>query len=216
MYKKNGYVKNGMSFAKANNQHINRYKMAHCVGVAEYMRDNADKYSLNKDEMYVLGLLHDIGYLNGRKNHEENGYELLECMGLNRRCLFAVKNHSADPYELMINDEYKKFILDACEDIVVSSCGRNDGCFIKQPIPREVEDNYIPKELCLLYEADLSVDARGYRVGFEKRLEDIRTRYGNDGIEYNRAKTIVQFLNEQKQMSEIPNELENFSIDEER
>lgn len=200
MYKKNGYVKNGMSFAKANNQHINRYKMAHCVGVAEYMRDNADTYNLNKDEMYVLGLLHDIGYLNGRKNHEENGYELLESMGLNRKCLFAVKNHSADPYELIMNNEYKKFILDACEDIV----------------PREVEDNYIPKELCLLYEADLSVDARGYRVGFEKRLEDIRTRYGNDGIEYNRAKTIVQFLNEQKQMSEISNELENFSIDEER
>ena len=48
------------------------------IAVAEYMRENAYKYSLDKDLMYVLGLLHDIGYLKGRIGHEKYGYEMMQ------------------------------------------------------------------------------------------------------------------------------------------
>lgn len=48
-------------------------------GVAEYMYQHANEYNLNnKEEMYLLGLIHDIGYLYGEKEqHEQLGAELL-------------------------------------------------------------------------------------------------------------------------------------------
>lgn len=39
-----------------------------------------------------------------------------------------------------------------------------------------IED--IPKELILLWEADVSVDSMGNEVGFKNRLTDIGLRYG--------------------------------------
>lgn len=38
----------------------------------------------------------------------------------------------------------------------------------------------ITPEYVLLLEADLSVDARGYKVGFDRRLKDIKSRYKDD------------------------------------
>lgn len=46
--------------------------------VAEYMYRNAKKYDLNPEEMYILGLIHDIGYLKDRLDHEVHGARLLE------------------------------------------------------------------------------------------------------------------------------------------
>ena len=57
-------------------------RLMHMIGVAEYMYKNAHKYNLPKDEMYVLGLLHDIGYIYGKENHEESGRMLLYRLGL--------------------------------------------------------------------------------------------------------------------------------------
>ena len=51
----------------------------HSKGVAEVMYELANE---NKAEMYLLGLLHDIGKLGGFKNHEKNGAKLLVHMGL--------------------------------------------------------------------------------------------------------------------------------------
>lgn len=71
--------------------------MAHNIGVAEYMRENAEKYGLPADEMYVMGLLHDIGYIKQHKGHEEYGAELLETMGLKPRYVYAIKYHGLNP-----------------------------------------------------------------------------------------------------------------------
>jgi len=56
-------------------------RIAHMHGVAEYMYANAEKYNLNKEEMFIVGLLHDIGYLYGKPGHAKNGAKLLESMG---------------------------------------------------------------------------------------------------------------------------------------
>ena len=56
-------------------------RIKHMHGVAEYMYNNAEKYNLNKDEMYILGLLHDIGYINGKDNHEWYGGKILNQSG---------------------------------------------------------------------------------------------------------------------------------------
>lgn len=148
----------------ASSRHINRYKMAHCIGVAEYMRDNAEKYGLDKNEMYAVGLMHDIGYLEGRVGHEMTSCEILEGIGAKDDVLFAVVNHGTSPYEV----EKKKGsnLLDVCPTLV------------------------------LLYEGDMSVNTKGYRVGFEKRLEDIGTRYGYDHIAYKTASETVKYVKE--------------------
>lgn len=56
---------------------ISENKMRHINGVAEYMYWNADKYDLDKDDMFLLGMLHDVGYLYGSEGHSEEGAKLL-------------------------------------------------------------------------------------------------------------------------------------------
>ena len=56
---------------------IDEGRIKHMHGVAEYMYSHAHEYELNPDEMYLLGLVHDIGYINGPNGHEEYGAELV-------------------------------------------------------------------------------------------------------------------------------------------
>ena len=42
--------------------------------------------------------------------------------------------------------------------------------------------------------ADMQIDKYGNDVGYEKRLEDIKTRYGADSIQYIDAKKIIDCL----------------------
>lgn len=62
---------------------ISRERMAHMHGVAEYcyLHASDDFYQLNPNEMYLLGLLHDIGYIDGKSHHESYGGELLRIYG---------------------------------------------------------------------------------------------------------------------------------------
>lgn len=85
---------------EASKEYINKYKMAHCIAVAEYMAKRADDYYLDKNQMYVLGLLHDIGYLRGRENHGKTGASILKSMGLEDKYVEAVLNHGRDPYQI--------------------------------------------------------------------------------------------------------------------
>lgn len=143
-------------------EHINRFKMAHMVGVAEYMRDRAEDYEINPNEAYVIGLLHDIGYLEGREDHERSGAELLGGMGFKHEITTAIRFHGDNPYQTRID-----FFGD---------------------------EAFVSREFILLLEADMSVDSRGFRVGFDKRLEDIAKRYGEDNIAYATAKDNISFV----------------------
>lgn len=49
--------------------------------VAEYMYEHALEYNLVPDKMYVLGLLHDIGYIHEAVNHSLTGSFLLKGVG---------------------------------------------------------------------------------------------------------------------------------------
>lgn len=60
---------------------ISKDRILHMWGVAEYMYQNASKYGLKPDKMYVLGLLHDIGYIKGKQDHEWYGCELMQRLG---------------------------------------------------------------------------------------------------------------------------------------
>lgn len=64
---------------------INRLK--HSLEVAKKMRDlsiqNPDKYPVNPDEMFILGILHDIGYefVSKQEDHAKAGGEILKNQG---------------------------------------------------------------------------------------------------------------------------------------
>lgn len=62
---------------------ISSERTAHMHGVAEYMYRHAadDFYDLDPRECYLLGYIHDIGYIDGKSHHEENGGNLLKISG---------------------------------------------------------------------------------------------------------------------------------------
>lgn len=130
-------------------------KMKHCMEVANYMYDYAVYFDIDPDIAYFTGLNHDIGYINGRVNHGENGSEFLENLGLDSDITYAIKNHGKNPYDL--------------------------------------DKNRITGLMQLLWCADMSVDKYGKRVGFDKRLLDIKKRYGEDSIAYETAKNTVNY-----------------------
>ena len=148
------------NYKEADNEHINRYKMAHMIGVAEYMRERAADYGLNPDVMYTVGLLHDIGYIKAHQGHEEYGAEILGSIGVDEDIVFAVRHH-----------------------------GEN---------LREVEAKYgksqMTAEFMLVMEADVSVNAQGYRVGFEGRLKDIVERYGKDSPAEKNVRDNIEYI----------------------
>lgn len=56
---------------------LSQDKIMHSYAVAEYMYDNAPRYNLDPEDMYLLGLVHDIGYLNDSRNHGKYGEGIL-------------------------------------------------------------------------------------------------------------------------------------------
>lgn len=56
------------------------------------------------------------------------------------------------------------------------------------------EAGYNSLYLDILNEADMKINKYGEDVGYEKRLEDIRNRYGSDAIQYNDALKIIDYL----------------------
>ena len=58
---------------------IDENRLKHIYGVAKLMAENAEKHGLNKQEMFMLGFLHDIGYeFGGSEEHHVVGAEMLE------------------------------------------------------------------------------------------------------------------------------------------
>lgn len=62
-------------------------------GVAEYMYKHAEDYGLDPEEMYLLGLLHDIGYLEGKIKHAQHGADILQKIKFPHKYQIAVERH---------------------------------------------------------------------------------------------------------------------------
>lgn len=95
------YLKeNDMSSPIADIKIIMPDKIRHMESVAKYMKYNADRFGLDGNEMYVVGLLHDIGYLCSSEEHGGYGAILLSSMGLKEEYTDAIANHGQSPYTL--------------------------------------------------------------------------------------------------------------------
>ncbi len=71
-------------------------RVAHMHGVAEYMSDHAVNYGLDPDYMYLLGFVHDIGYIYGKNNHEALGGMLAGLGTTIGECIYA---HGMTPWD---------------------------------------------------------------------------------------------------------------------
>lgn len=137
---------------------IRENKIAHIHRVAECMYEHASEYELSSEEMYILGLLHDIGYLKGATNHAVNGSKLLQSVGY-------------DLYD------------------IVAWHGKTPAMYMEAKNVSE-----IPKELILLWAADLTIGSDGSELGFNERLKDIANRYGVCSTQYKNAEETVNWL----------------------
>lgn len=138
-------------------------RMMHMHGVAEYMHAHALDVGLNPEKMYVLGLLHDIGYVDGKFGHEARGANILKSLGFETEYFISILWHGSRP-----------------SDFLALTKGR-------------AKD--VPKELALLWEADMHVNSKGEEVTFDERLRDVRERYP-EGNEYASCSEIIAWLKE--------------------
>ena len=84
---------------------LSNNKIKHAHAVAEWMYLHAHEYNLDPERMYVLGLLHDIGYLRGKTGHANNGAEITSKIGLDHEMIYAIKNHGMDLRYLEVTPE---------------------------------------------------------------------------------------------------------------
>ena len=154
-------------------EHVKADKMAHCINIAEYCRVRAGDYNLDENSAYIIGLLHDVGYLHSRREHEEKGAAMLAALGMDDLYVDAVMYHGVNPYSLsdkaLQEHECDVDALRECPEVPFSE------------ISEKIKSN---RYLTLLYEADNRVNARGENVGFHKRHEDIKRRNGEDHPSY--------------------------------
>jgi len=60
----------------------------------------------------------------------------------------------------------------------------------------EPNTNYNSLYLIILNKADMQIDKYGNDVGYDKRLKDIKKRYGIDSIPYKKSKEIINIIRE--------------------
>ena len=77
-------------------------------GVAEYMYENADIYGLDPNRMYLLGLLHDIGYIYNGELHELKGSTLLDNLGYADADIIMWHGTPPDEYEKLTGKPISK------------------------------------------------------------------------------------------------------------
>ncbi len=108
-------------------------RIKHMHGVAEFMYTHADKFEcrhLSKEQLYVVGLLHDVGYIQGVYEHGVHGASLISKETFIYEC---IRWHEVPPQEYMEVNCLKEseipqeLILLWLADMSVDSTGENAG-----------------------------------------------------------------------------------------
>ena len=133
---------------------IDNDRLKHSYAVGKKMIEIGKQYKLSEfelQELFVLGLNHDIGYEFGNNsNHNVVGGKILK--ENNYKYWQEVYYHG------QIECEYKSLYLD------------------------------------ILNKADMQIDKYGNDVGYIKRLEDIKIRYGENSQVYIQCKNLISKL----------------------
>lgn len=151
---------------------ISPERIRHMHGVAELMQEYAVDFECTRiADCYLIGLLHDIGYIDGKEEHEETGCRILAghlVSGEKDLIAHCIRWHSAVPTEYMQENQ----------------CTADD----------------IPKELILLWWADMMVESEGEHagdvVGYQGRLTGLEKRYGMLSPQYRTCREKIAWLTE--------------------
>ena len=73
---------------------------AHSLGVANYMREHAEERGLSPDDMFICGLLHDVGDVYGEYGNESIGALMLAHVGMKSSIVSAIRLHSLSGYKV--------------------------------------------------------------------------------------------------------------------
>ena len=127
-------------------------RLKHSLAVARKMVEIGKSYNLTNNELqelFVLGLNHDIGYEFTKKgiNHNKIGGTILK------------------------NNGYKYW-----KEVYYHG---------------EVNEKYNSLYLTILNKADMQIDKYGNDVGYDKRLQDIKNRYGDKSSVYTKCVKLV-------------------------
>lgn len=134
---------------------IDNDRLKHIFAVARLMKEKAEFVGLDKEEMFTLGLLHDIGYEFGEsEEHHIKGFDIL-----NKQ---QYKYSKEVLYHGKPQNEYQSLALD------------------------------------LLNFADMHIDKKGNYVTYEQRLNDIKTRRGENSNAYINCQIIIKDLENRK------------------
>ena len=152
-------------------------KLHHMGMVAEYMRTRARDYGIDPAYAYIVGLNHDVGYINGRVNHGMFGADLFSTMGLFQTYVDAIHFHGVSPYKVK-DRALPVLTLRECPEVSWDE------------IHPDIRNNAF---LTLLLEADMRVNAQGDLVGFDHRIRDISERYKDPAVAAN-AKSTVRYV----------------------
>lgn len=153
------------------NLRISNERIKHMHGVAEFMYEHYDEvecFFLSRDEIYLLGLVHDIGYLHGPEGHDVEGAILLAglCKDEQPTLVHCINWHGETPLRYMETYQCK------------------------------VEN--IPGELILLWAADMAVQssgpAAGKVVGYDERLRVVQNKWGKRSQFYRDCEDRIRWL----------------------
>lgn len=134
---------------------MNEDRLKHSYAVGKKMMEIAISMNLSKEEvndMFVLGLNHDIGY-----EFENSGI-----------------NHNKIGGNILKDNNYKYW-----KEVYYHG---------------EKQNEYDSIYLKILNSADMQIDKFGNDVGFEKRLEDIKSRYGEDSEVYKKCIELIDSI----------------------
>ena len=151
---------------------ISEDRIKHMHSVAELMKSAASDFdcSLGNSEIYILGLLHDIGYLGGKEDHERYGSSILS-----------------------------KFLQGGSENVIAQCICWHGITPLDYMKMCQCDIDGIPNELILLWWADMMVESSGNEagkvVGFTRRLNSIERRYGKDSKAYLICEETIMWLN---------------------
>lgn len=133
---------------------IDNDRLKHSYAVGKKMMEIGKKYKLSDfelQELFVLGLNHDIGYEFGNNS-----------------------NHNAIGGKILKENNYKYW-----QEVYYHG---------------QTECKYNSLYLDILNMADMQIDKQGNDVGYDKRLEDIKSRYGEDSQVYIQCDKLIQEL----------------------
>ncbi len=134
---------------------MNEDRLKHSYAVGKKMMEIATSMNLSKEEvndMFVLGLNHDIGY-----EFENSGI-----------------NHNKIGGSILKDNNYKYW-----KEVYYHG---------------KKQDEYDSIYLKILNSADMQIDKFGNDVGFEKRLEDIKSRYGEESEVYKKCIELIDSI----------------------